>query len=454
MNYTKKLLYQSNYWYNDGLRKAQIRDMSGAILSLRRSLQYNRENIAARNLLGLVYYGIGEVAEALVEWIISKNFRPRDNIANEYIKRVQSSANELEIINQAVKKYNQCLAYCQQNGEDLAIIQLKQVIASHPSFLKAYQLLALLYLHTGQFAKARQVLRTARKLDTTNETTLRYLHELTRQRGRRGWKGDRKKKDDAVEYSLGNETIIQPRYSSAKEMAGRLAVANLFIGAAIGAAIIWFLVTPTVNQSRSARLNEQMREYSAQISSLEAQISAQTRTLDEYRAAGENSESEAQQAAARAESYENLLNIQAQHDAWEYDDTETAEALLTTVQRDLLGANGQAGYDALVEEVFESACYDLFPTGEYYLQTGSYQDAVSNLSLVVRMDENFNDGEALLRLAQAYQGSGDTENATTYFNRVIELFPDSDYAEDAQEGLGAVNGTAESGTGESGEEGQ
>ena len=419
MNYTKKLLYQSNYWYNDGLRKAQIRDMSGAILSLRRSLQYNRENIAARNLLGLVYYGIGEVAEALVEWIISKNFRPRDNIANEYIKKVQSSANELEIINQAVKKYNQCLAYCQQNGEDLAVIQLKQVIASHPTFLKAYQLLALIYLHTGQYAKARQVLRTARKLDTTNETTLRYLHELTRQRGRRGWKGDKKKKDDAVEYSLGNETIIQPRYSAAKEMAGRFAVANLFIGAAIGAAIIWFLVMPTVNQSRSERLNEQMREYSAQISSLEAQISAQTRTLDEYRAAGENSESEAQQAAARAESYENLL-----------------------------------GYDALAEEVFESACYDLFPTGEYYLQTGSYQDAVSNLSLVVRMDENFNDGEALLRLAQAYQGSGDTENAAAYFNRVIELFPDSDYAEDAQEGLGAVNGTAESGTGESGEEGQ
>ena len=39
MDYTKKILYQSNYWYNDGLRKAQIRDMSGAVTSLRRSLQ-------------------------------------------------------------------------------------------------------------------------------------------------------------------------------------------------------------------------------------------------------------------------------------------------------------------------------------------------------------------------------------------------------------------------------
>ena len=92
MDYTKKIMYQSNSWYNDGLRKAQVRDMSGAIVSLQQSLQYNRENIAARNLLGLVYYGIGEVSEALVEWIISKNLCPRDNIADYYIKNVQNSS--------------------------------------------------------------------------------------------------------------------------------------------------------------------------------------------------------------------------------------------------------------------------------------------------------------------------------------------------------------------------
>lgn len=83
MDYTMKLVYQSNYWYNDGLKKAGIRDMSGAVSSLRRSLQYNRENVASRNLLGLVYYGRGDVVEALVEWIISKNLKPHDNIAKD-----------------------------------------------------------------------------------------------------------------------------------------------------------------------------------------------------------------------------------------------------------------------------------------------------------------------------------------------------------------------------------
>ena len=35
MDYKQKLEYQSNYWYNDGLKKAQIRDLSGAIVSLK-----------------------------------------------------------------------------------------------------------------------------------------------------------------------------------------------------------------------------------------------------------------------------------------------------------------------------------------------------------------------------------------------------------------------------------
>ena len=80
MDYSTKLSYQSMHWYNDGLKKAKIRDLTGAVASLRKSLQYNRDNIAARNLLGLVYYGRGDVVEALVEWILSKNIQDRKSV--------------------------------------------------------------------------------------------------------------------------------------------------------------------------------------------------------------------------------------------------------------------------------------------------------------------------------------------------------------------------------------
>ena len=133
MDYSTKLVYQSNYWYNDGLKRANIRDLSGAILSLRRSLQYNNANVAARNLLGLVYYGRGEVVEALVEWILSKNFQSKDNIANYFIKKVQEVPGELEQVNQAVKKYNQSIEYARQGGDDIAIIQLKKACLLYTS---------------------------------------------------------------------------------------------------------------------------------------------------------------------------------------------------------------------------------------------------------------------------------------------------------------------------------
>lgn len=440
MDYTKKIVYQSNYWYNDGLRKAKARDMSGAVVSLRRSLQFNRENIAARNLLGLVYYGIGEVPEALVEWIISKNLRPRDNIADYYIKNVQASAAELETINLAIRKFNQCLAYCRQNGEDLAVIQLKQVIASHPTYLKAYQLLALIYLHTGQYMRARQVLKEARKLDTSNEMTMRYMRELMQKRGKRRYRNE-KKKDDAVEYSYGNETIIQPKHSRLRELSAHLAIANIFIGAFIGAAIIWFLVAPAVNQTNSQRMNDQMREYSDQIKSLEAQISAQTRTLDNYRAAAEDREANVEKAQATSDSYETLLSVAEQYSSGQSSYASMADTLLS-LDKSMLGAKGLERYDELTSQIYPGACSSNFNTGTASLQSGDYDAAVESLYKVVQMDEDFYDGLALYNLGQAYMEKGDNENASAYFSKIVESYGDSAYAQQAQDKLDTINGSS------------
>ena len=72
----KKLESLSNRYYNEGLEKAGIRDMTGAVQSLQLSLKLNKNNIDARNLLGLIYYETGEVVPALSEWVISKNLKP------------------------------------------------------------------------------------------------------------------------------------------------------------------------------------------------------------------------------------------------------------------------------------------------------------------------------------------------------------------------------------------
>lgn len=52
-------------------------------------------------------------------------------------------------------------------------------------------------------------------------------------------------------------------------------------------------------------MNDQMREYADEIKSLEAQVSAQTRTLDNYRASGEDAQANAELAQRQRKAMKN-----------------------------------------------------------------------------------------------------------------------------------------------------
>mgnify|MGYP002510489765 CR=1 FL=1 len=444
MDYTTKLLYQSNYWYNDGLGKARIRDMSGAIASLKKSLQYNRANVASMNLLGLVYYGRGDVVEALVEWIISKNFQPQDNIADYYISKIQETPGELEEINQAVKRYNQSLQYAAQHGEDLAIIQLKKAVAAHPSYMKAYQLLGFLYLHTEQLADARQMLRTAYRLDTTNELTLRYIHELSEIRKERSAHVKRSDKKDGqtVTYNLGNETIIQPVSTSFKENTGMHTVVNIGLGVLMGVLVMWFLIMPAMNASRQRRLNEQTVAFSDQIESQKSQINALKTELEKFRSTSEATENAQATAASTQESYEIVMNIYYHYQAQDMSNAAMVEEL-RKVNADSLGEQARAQYDEMTGDLFPAVCEELYAQAQESYEAANYDTVISNLEMVTSIDEGYANGEAMLLLAYCYAGKGEQDQANLLYQKIIESYPDTQAAVAASEELAAQQAAQE-----------
>ena len=435
MKYEKKLGYLSNQWYNDGLKKANIRDLSGAIISLKKSLQYNRDNIASRNLLGLVYYGRGEVSDALVEWIISKNIKSSGNVANYFIKKVQEASGELDAINQAVKKYNQCLAYCQQGGEDLAAIQLKKVIAAHPTFLKAHQLLALLYMQTEQYAKARQLIRKAHRLDTTNETTLRYLHELKQLHAEKAAKL-RTDRNQTVSYKLGNETIIQPVSATLKDNAQLMTILNIVIGLLVGAAVVWFLAVPTMKRSMSAKTNKEVIAYSEQIATLESEINLLNQELETYKASSEQTEAEKVIAKGTQASYEALVTVVDHYHDEDYKWEKLADEILA-IDTKALGEVGNTVYESIKAEVFKQQCEELYPIAVSSYEVLNYTRARECLERIVKMDESYEDGEALLMLMNIYHSKGETEKAKEKYERILELFKDTEVARKATEKMTA-----------------
>lgn len=321
------------------------------------------------------------------------------------------------------------MTYCEHDNIDLAIIQLKKAIEEHPTFLKAYQLLALLYMYTEQDAKAKQMLKEAKKLDATNEITLSYIHEL-QGRAKQNKKEVKKEhtKKNAVEYNLGNETIIQPVHSAVKEVAAKTAILYIIIGVLIGAAVVWFLAAPASKATLNEKHNKELLKYSERINTQEAQISALTRTLDQYRAADETNES--QTASGTADSYEALLEAFTDYASGDYS-SDTILELLYEVTRSALGSGGQMTYDSLLEAVSYEGCELEYQSGIEAVEVGNYESAINALEIVIWQDESYEDGDALLNLGLAYLRSGDTDKATSYLAKVKELFPDSDVEEEA-----------------------
>lgn len=325
----KKIIMASNAYYNDALEKAAVRDLSGAIESLRTSLRFYKMNIDARNLLGLVYFETGEVVEALTEWVISKNYQPRDNAASRYLNEIQNNPSRLDTINQTIKKYNQALLYCRQDSRDLAIIQLKKVLSLNPKLVSGHQLLALLYIQEKKYDLAKKSLRNAGKIDANNTTTLRYLKEVNA--GLRENNPKKQKNEDLISYQSGNETIIQPRYLKDNSAIGT--IINMVIGIAIGAAITCFLIVPGVrreiqNQAKAEVLdaNNAVASKNQSISSLEAQIEDLTSQITDAK-------NEEESSAGKVNTYEQLLQAYV---AYTDGDIEKAGTALGNVNTDLI----------------------------------------------------------------------------------------------------------------------
>lgn len=308
----KKIIYTSNYLYNDGLQKAQVRDLSGAILSLKNSLWYNKDNLDARNLLGLIYYEIGETVAALSEWVISKNINDerihrKENLGAEYLAQVQASKQTMENLDSSIERYNHALECCYTDNLDVAVLQLKKVLSVNPHYLRARQLLALLYLENKQYKRADRELQRCLLLDVNNTTTLRYRQEVlaklqpegtgqnspqdvmrranvrtvktvgtggeTQQQGR--GRNGKPKVGSVIKYTADNETIIQPVNARNPGVDGFGVPSWVYggtIGLLIGAALVAFLIMPTRMQSVRADAQQQIREISSQSDSKDSQI--------------------------------------------------------------------------------------------------------------------------------------------------------------------------------------
>lgn len=429
---TDKIIRLSNAYYNMGLEKAQVRDMSGAVLCLRQSLRLYKMNIDARNLLGLIYYETGEVVDALAEWIISSNYRRKGNIANQYLGQLQNNEEALNEMEMAARKYNQALVLLQDNSEDLAILQVNKVLNLNPRFVKAYQLAALIYIKRKSYGRAERLLKKAQTIDRTNAVTMRYLDELkviaSKRRKRRG------EPEEAPMEALSADDVIIPTYK--ENSGGWKTVASLLVGIGFGLACCYYLVMPQqvkrqndgFNQtivSLNEKLNDREGEIinlNSRIEALEQQISGLEGDLDSTNNTYTN------QLAA----YTNLLLSVRNFRNNDY--LGGVNAFLQVSTEGMTDETFLTIYQEVQADVTVNGPAALYEGGQTAVRAGNFEDAKGYFAACLTIQPDMPD--AIYWLGMCYKNTGDAETANGYFTQLIDGYPDHAMVESARQERG------------------
>lgn len=439
----KKIMYTANGFYNEGLERANVRDLSGAILSLKQCLKFDKNHIDARNLLGLIYFEVGEAVQAVNEWIISKNIRPEKNIANDYINMIQQNQNRLESITNSIRKYNNALELCYQESPDLAIIQLRKVLGTNSKYVQAHLLLALLLIEQKDYEKAKRETDRVLSIDCGNLMAHRYAKEidsiLSLDETRSG--KSKKFKRDIQTYKVGNDVIIQP--INQKESLGVTAFLQIALGIVIGLCVTYFLILPARIQGTKDEMNEEITSYGEQIDKKNTEIEDLNTRVSSLEQSNLDLQSDIQkyEGSNGAIDANNYLIEAAYAYMLNPSDDMTIEKYLDLVGTDFIEQSASEEfievYNYLKAKIGDSVADTYYNSGIAAYNESNYTQAISDLLKAYTYDSSSD--KALYYLALSYLDSGDVANARERFAQLTNIFPESEFAFKAAQRLEEIS---------------
>jgi tetratricopeptide (TPR) repeat protein len=431
MDYVRKTRVIANSYYNMGLERARLRDLSGAAECLKKSLHFNKYMTDARNLLGLIYYEVGEVGDALVQWVISMNLQPEDNRADYYLGEIQRKKGTMDNERRAVRRFNQALVYAQNGSEDLAIMQLNKVVEGKPGYVKAQLLFALLCIAREDYQKASKAISKVLQIDCNNSKALYYKSLLKASGVTTKPEPERRKLKNVVSHRQmeDDDVIIPPSY---RENTKDQAVLNILAGLVLGAAVVLFLVMPAQTKSINENHNKEISKYSEQLSQANKKstsLNDQLETLKTEKKAAEDSlaslTNNADSILAQYQAVIGILN------AYKKNDFPTVVKLYAGLDSTLITSEGvQAVIGEIRKDISENGITILEGLGDKSMAAGDSPTALVYYSKCFELKPT--SWQAKYKAAMIYKAMGEKDQANGLFSDIINNSKDVELATKAK----------------------
>lgn len=416
--------------YNEGLAKAQGRCLSGAIDSLTMCIRLQKDHIDALNLMGLIYWEIGEIGQAIKHWVASLSYQEKDNLANEYLETVQSQPSLLTRYSDTMILFNKSLEYIAQGSGDIAIISLRKAIAQNPNYLEAKALVSLYYITKKQEDKAARLLAEMLEISKDHRGANLYWDNLSPE--------FKNKKEEAQKTAMPKVTKMQPMSQRvANAMIEPKSLQGNIIAFVIGAICMLGVYMILINPSQTSDLQAQINAAQAKGTQLQVKMETMVnehgetiKNLEEEKAALEKSNATLKQEQTIQEQ---MLELQDSKNLSTENQWLEAADKLSNINRDSLGEARKVQFDELMEEVYPKAADQLYKEGYKEYQSKNYIKAIELLekSYIYAKEQRFSDN-ALYFIGRSYEAQDNMQQANQYYQSTIDNYPRTDGASSAR----------------------
>lgn len=421
----------SNKFYNKALVMANSQDLSSAIETLNKSIEFDKTNHTARNLLGLVYLEIGEIGNALKQWIISSSYFKDNNIAKNYIDTVQNNSRKLEKYNDAIKMYNKALNYMNQKSEDMAIIQLKKALEINPKFVEAYNLLALCYIHEKDNDKALSCVNKVLDMDITNKKALTYYNAIN-QGAQRTVKAEKSN-------VKANVKTYNPADKKLRKRSAFSDITSFIIGAVVVGVVMYVLMIPAIKKDTDVKISQLTESNEAMSKQLTDKMDENKQLADQYEKDKAQLSQENATLKAQLDEIEMTQKIGQIQSLYDNNQTEEAAQQLLALEGSQFNAQTQTLYDALKAQIIPEQSQKYYNQGMAQYSAKNYSEAKVLLekSLSLSTNQSYS-SDALYFSGRIAEINGDTATAKSIYQKVIDNYPQAKQFKNAKARLEAL----------------
>lgn len=323
-------------------------------------------------------------------------------------------------IKNSIILYNKALENLKSNNEDIAIIELKKAVAMNPNFSEAMNLLGICYSYTKAYSKASEMFEKVASIENNGIKAQKYLKAINDQ--------DTGKIKNEIKSNTVQDVKVNKLENIKKAIKTYLDIQKWNINSsnikkavyiALGLILILVIYSASGLGKRNVKVSSSVQQQGSGNDAKVNQLSSDNKNLD------------AQLKAANAEVdyYKNVCKLLGAENLFISGNYEAAGDMLALLKTVSFKDDYKAKYEELNGKVMPKAAWSAFEQGCSMFASADYKGAIDKLSKVQAYGNEWSYMDATLyKIGICYKEINDSRNAVSTFQKIIDTYPNSQYA--------------------------